>query len=499
MAPQEIAHVLIVGSGPTGIIAARYLVDKGFKVTILDQGSKPSESTRTLTERFTTGTLTRDELQTSLSTGHGFSRKTYFGDLFPYEDAAPGSASSLIARSVGGFSKVWGGTFFPAPHAFMQGFSGEEKKRFRMHEEYICSLVGHRFVSSNLDKVYPKSVLQEYLPTTSDLTRRALNPKSKRVLVGPSRLAIGSVSSPACFECGLCHHGCPWGLIWSSDQMLPYLSRKPNFEYLIGKVERFEQGANGIVEVLYADAAGAIQNISGSHLLLAAGPVGSARIALKSGLAKKLTIADSKTLFCLMASPRRIEPRESRVTLSEAVSVRESNRRVRSVIQMYSWSDYLEGRALSLLGKTRGLRVLFGQVLKILGPRIVIGICYLEDIASEELEMSAESSNVNLRTNERKHRLLRTIMEPLRHFKNLNAIGLIPIPFANQIMPAGMGHHSGSTRFVSRDGDEVPINFLMPSNVRCIDSSAMHAVPAGSVTLPAMANGLLVVEDLLQL
>lgn len=499
MASQDTAHVLVVGSGPTGIIAARYLVDRGVKVTILDQGSKPSESTRLLTDRLSTKSLNRDELQSALSAGHGFSRKSYFGDFFPYEDALPGSVSSLIAKSVGGFSKVWGGTFFPAPNAFIQGLSSEEKIRFRMHEEYICSLVGHRFVSSNLDEVYPKSVLQEYLPTTSDLTSRSLNPHSKTVLVGPSRLAIGTTSSPTCFECGLCHHGCPWGLIWSSDQMLPYLNRKPNFEYLIGKVEKFEQVENGLVEVNYSDAAGVLQNISGNHLLLAAGPVGSARIVLNSGLAKKLTIADSKTLFCLMVSPRPIKSRESRVTLSEAVSVRESNQRVRSVIQMYSWSDYLEGRAMSLLGKRRALRVLLRRVLKFLGPRLVIGICYLEDIASEELVMSAERATVTLRTNKRKHRLLKTMIEPLRHFRNLSAIGLIPIPFANQILPAGMGHHSGSTRCLNRDGEEIPINLVMPSNVRCIDSSAMHGVPAGSVTLPAMANGLLVAEDLLKL
>src|SRR5262249_18311847 len=112
----------VIGSGPAGISAAKALLGKGRRVTVLDVGLELEPERRALVEQL--GRLEVEQWESSLveqlkgelhSDASGVKVKLAFGSDYPYRSATEhlgvripdGTLKPSFAR--GGMSTVWGG------------------------------------------------------------------------------------------------------------------------------------------------------------------------------------------------------------------------------------------------------------------------------------------------------------------------------------------------------------------------------------------------------
>jgi ferredoxin len=84
----------------------------------------------------------------------------------------------------------------------------------------------------------------------ADFQRNRVKLNASGVHSGLSRLAVnadGRRGRPTCVQCGLCMYGCPYGLIYSSDQTLSVLVATGQVHYKSGvTVQSVEETSTGI-------------------------------------------------------------------------------------------------------------------------------------------------------------------------------------------------------------------------------------------------------------
>ena len=322
--------IYIVGSGPAGIASARALLTRGLEVTMLDAGldlePERAEVVRRLgslpPERWSNSD--RDYLRDGPApTVRGILRKGIYGSTYPYrplgdtplvEESADVGAVPSYAR--GGLSNVWGAGVLPyaedkfanwpvsradlAPHFEavlrmlpLAGAPDRRERRFPLYTEDLG----------------PLDLSQQASAFLGDLEGRGNELEQAGFAFGRSRLAVRTRPAGAdagCVYCGLCLHGCPYRLIYSTAATLDtFIAEEPRFHYVPGVVVQRVREAGTTVTIEGTDGTGMPRSFVGTRVFLACGTLSTTRVVLESMRAYETPVRFKDSQYFLVPVLRR--------------------------------------------------------------------------------------------------------------------------------------------------------------------------------------------------
>jgi choline dehydrogenase-like flavoprotein len=507
--------IYVVGSGPAGISAADALARRGLLVTILDGGLTLEPERRIVVERlkctphknWTSADIA--SLSNALKTdARSIQVKHIFGSDYPYREAqihipivqhGLGSVTPSLAR--GGFSNVWGAAVMPYTERDLAGWP-ISLRDLEPHYRGVLEFMPLSSRRDGLERNFPAYVPTEkhVMPVSSQI-QTVLGKLSKScdymeavgLSFGISRLAVRS----GCIRCGLCMYGCPFELIYSTQQTLEQLLQLPNVRYIPNVIIQRVEERNGQVELHgYYRISKEKLKFSGNAAFLAAGVLATSTILLRSlgreNIEHELRVSEYFLLPLL--SPRRFEgvSEEELHTLSQ-MFLECTNSAVSSGtihMQLYGYIDLYRKALRSMFAK---IPLLSEMLVSTLAERMFVIQGYLHSDESSVVTVNLGEDGV-LRLNSRVNPAARRTIE--RVVKVLGALrkgaGLWPIRLMLRIGSPGEGRHFGGTfpmATVPRDGETDihgrPRGF---NRIFVVDSTVFPSVPAPTITFTIMAN-----------
>ncbi|MCB2135157.1 MAG: GMC family oxidoreductase [Rhodobacteraceae bacterium] len=501
------AHEIVIGSGPAGVSAAKALLARGRTVLMLDGGKvlEPEAEARraALAATDPEGWSARERdawMAPQYATPPGQVRR--FGSDFAMETGAetfadlPGWMALRASRAAGGLSNLWGSAVLPYRQEDMAGWpvtAADLAPHYRAVAEFL-PVAGRADDLDALLPVFPATgragipptVQAEALLTRLTAARDVL--AADGIRFGAARQAVDA----SCRRCGLCLHGCPFGLIWSAKDALPALLANPRFTYRPGApVRRFEEGPDSIALHLEDGS-----RVTGTRAFLGSGVLESARILLASlpGTGE-IVLRDSQHAFLPMIQRWRNRTRPNRGafhTLPQ-IFVELDAAEVSPFLvhaQIYSWNEHY---ARDLIANYGGKLPFSAPAFTALARRLIVAQYFLHSDHSHRIALRLSPDG----------RLLprldaNTAMEPVlkaaakRIGRAMGRAGLLPLTFASRPGAPGSSFHIGAS--VPMSASPAPgqsDTFGRPhglSRLHLVDASSLPAIPATTITFSVMAN-----------
>lgn len=517
---MSLLPVGVVGSGAAAAGVVQALVESGVRPVVLDVGQtleperelhkrelasrEPGEWTEEMVRRARGDyRCTPDGLEIKMQMGSDYSTR--------YPEGETGLAFESMAHipsfAFGGLSNIWGASVLPYRPSDIQGWP-LAMDDLLPHYRAVSRLTGSTGQDGDdIDRLFPRVCERlQKLPLSRSATGllRDLN-RNRSALhraglhFGMARLAFQAEDSDArrgCRECGLCMHGCPYDLIFSSAQPFSKWIADGSVDYRPGcTVRRFEE-KNGTVEVEYLSPSGGLQRMVFSRLFLTAGVISTTRIVLAS-LGRYDDPVEGKDshyfLFPLFRIAGSGNVREERLqTLSQIFVdlVDPVWGGKTGHVQIYSYSDIIDSSVAAMLGPLRHLsppalsRMLIAQ-----------GFLHSDHSAKLVFELRRSPGGEDLlhvrgignpaSGHYRRHLLWKFA----RHAHLLRAIP--GLPFVKTGAP-GRGLHCGGTFPMSKSpiGNQTDLLGRLPGFERThiADSSVLPSIPGTTIALSAMAN-----------
>jgi choline dehydrogenase-like flavoprotein len=529
--------IAVVGSGPSGVAAARALLEQGHAVEVLDVGHTPDAAAEALAGQVR-ATLGRGErpgraLYRALHLGPGGrkrspwaglatllgrveatrSQKRILGSTFVWDGADEGIPveNQVVTRSLakGGLSNAWGAACYSWRE---QDFAGWPLGAAELEPHYAraATLLGLDQTRDALARAYPlygdsgvdatrnpgsplEQLLARWRAREGELAAAGLTP-------GRARLAV---RRDACTRCGLCFYGCAFGAIWHAGQPLDKLALRYRPSCF---VQGFREEA-GSVRV-HGSEHGAALDERYDALVIAAGVLSSLRIAADSlGLhGRKVPLLDNELylLPLLALGARPAFGFRSRFTLGEAVLAVEagvvSERPLH--LQLYSFHEFF----LAELGDL--LRVLPGPLQDLcwaLLNRLTLAFVYLPgaDSARATAHVVAAAGepgrvHIDAEPQAESRAILARLIAQLRRARG--PLGLWPLPALVKSTPFGFhGHLAGTLPMRESPGPletEASGRLHGTARVFVVDTAAFPTLPAQNLTFTAMANALRIADGI---
>jgi choline dehydrogenase-like flavoprotein len=513
--------VIVIGSGPAGVAAARALAERGHEVTILDAGRTAAER---LTRKYAPLTQSPPaewdpELVEELRQEFQVSRdelppKPVLGSLHPYaadDPSAPERGSGVgLTPSLGrgGLSAVWGASVLPYRESDLVGWP----IGLADLAPYYASVLRFLPLASRHDRLEPEFPLyseepRDLLPTRqidsllADLEKGAAGLEARGIVAGRARVAVRTTDGAggrACRYTGLCLHGCPVGSIWSGEQALDELRSRWGVRYLPGSyVERLTEGSAG-VEVRF-QTGDRHESLQTERVFVAAGVLPTTRLMLHSldaaGQAVELCDSQYYTFPLLRLKGTRVSVQDQGNTLAQAfVELNDEDPRGSAHIQVYGYSDLM----LREVGATLRLPPRLAEKLaQPLLSRLLFCQGYLHSERSRriraELQEGGSGASLDLSPEgsaESVERRVQAVLGRLRGAaRQLQAVPLRPLL---QVWEPGRGVHVGGSFPMSSNPVGLQSDLLgRPAGLRrihLVDSSVFPSVPPTTITYTVMAN-----------
>jgi len=506
---------LVVGSGPSGVMAARALLDRGRPVTMLDGGAElepdraraAAELARAEPEAWDPALVARvrnplDEPSLKLS----------FGSDFPYARGAESGlvehgTRCLVSLAKGGLSNVWGAAVLPAPEEEFDAWPFPASE-LAPHYAAAAETLGIAAPRGELEDLFPfhappKPPTRPAPQARVLLERLRANDAALRAAglrFGTARLAVRTEDAPdgrACRDSGLCLSGCPYGAIWNSARELAALEKRPGFRYVPGvRVLRAEPRPGGAALVARRLSGGAAETFEGGRAFLACGPLATARVALASldSRGRELTLL-FQPYFLLPAVMRenvRVDARA--LTLAQIfLELRDPALSRRLVhLQVYTRNEFTDDR---LARAARWAGPLAGAVTAAFSGRLLAIQGYLHSDEAEGVRLSAESGGegrlvLRARPEANLRRRVRAVARALGGLSR--ELGFRPLTPLLSIGAPGEGNHVGGVFPMRRAPKEFETDRLgrLPGleRVHLVDSSILPSLSAATFTYTVMAN-----------
>jgi choline dehydrogenase-like flavoprotein len=527
--PQVPRQAIVVGSGPAGISCATALLARGVPVTMLDGGlelepertellaalrAKPSHAWTSADTAFLKHNIAPDR--------KGVGVKYVYGSDYPYRDVQrfmPMSKSGVdttASLAIAGFSTVWGSSILPYHDDDITDwpFSISE---IADHYRAVLRFMPASAVNEELASLLPlytdrNAPLKPSAQAGSFLRHLRLSADrlhSRGIHFGASRLAVrekprstadDNPATPPCAYCGLCMYGCPYNLIYSTDQTLAQLKTNPLFTHLPGVIvdSISESPAHVQLSARLRDTETPLR-LYASRAYIGAGVLSTARILLNSlpSLTQPLTLRDSQYfLFPFLRFPGSPGVQsESLHTLAQLfLEIRDPAVSPKTVhLQVYTYNDLFAAALAKTAGPLAPLaKPLMGPLLQ----RMLVMQGYLHSDFSSRVEIRrAPDGHLSLtaipaQDNLTKRMIRRVTRKLARNARHLRGIPLSPM---THIPDAGRGYHTGGT-FPMRTTPTSPSETDLLgrpkglSRTHLIDSSVLPSIPATTITLSVMAN-----------
>lgn len=499
-------RVMVVGSGPSGIIAAKNFIDSGIAVDLYDVGI----------------TCSADNINFLTSKNNLLPKKTIFGSLFPYfridnfHFIHEKNVSFDTSHARGGLSNVWGAT---VGSPYYQDISNWPISFFELNSyvDKVFEIIGVTGSSDALNLLYSSRYRGPDLNYETNSTLDILNSAkvnherliSHGIFVGKARLAIQAKSNEpnSCVLCNKCMNGCLSNSIFSASHILSKLLLSPHFKYHSHcLVEKFTEDKNG-VSILFFDTKNNIKAVAtADYLVLGAGCFDTTKIVNASKEAEGMSyqIKDSqKFYFPVITFKSSQNTKEQSIELAHIyVQMIDSQGHIIQT-QLYPGSKIL----LELIKRLFGSRFtsIFNIVFRPLIKRFYIGMMYLHSDVSGVMSLKFTGDKVAHIAgieNKMSQKVFRNAL--WRMLVNARYLRFAPIPLFYLKAKLGHSQHFGSTLPMQEDNSKVGVNVNCRVNgfsrTFAVDSSVLPSIPGTPTTTLTMANSLrvsdLIIEEI---
>jgi len=487
--------LVVIGTGPSGVAAAREACIQGLRVLIVDAGLRYSPADSVLNSRKEKYQLRQD-----------FPTKKYFGSEFatrkhPYSNITLDQTVGCVpSAAVGGLSSIWGGCVIPLresdakdwPYNYSELLAGYEKVF-----QYI-PLSGAQDWPSEFR---PAGLYPQASPTDGTL-RHFISQIGNRITSTfdfrfmESLLAVDNKShSPTrCIQCGKCLSGCEANSIFRSSDIISSL-QKLGARYISGLyVTHLEEDGQGVRVVGSLGPRRVV--IRCSRVAVAAGPISSTALALSALSVEVAELRDSQAFTLPMLVRRNLGSEISTMSLPTnfVEAICRQTKKIVSHMQIYP-----HGQEMKLaLDSLTGIKFFDRLVSKLAFPHAVVAHGFLDSSNSGRLQIrkliqsagdQIEFSVTGI-SNPNSALVIKSIGRQLSIA--LSRKGIVPLTQLAHLSKVGGSFHIGASFPVSRDtGEGKSDSFGRPyqlNRIHLVDASSMPSIPPHSPTLTAMAH-----------
>jgi choline dehydrogenase-like flavoprotein len=498
---------IVVGSGPAGVSAATARLARGRRVLMLDGGKvlDPAAEARraglAATDPGDWGPEVRPGWMAPQFGGPPGQVRRYGSD-FAMEAGGdtfadlPGWMGLRASRAAGGLSNLWGAAVLPYRQADMAGWPVTEAD-LAPHYRAVAGFLPVAGRKDDLAMLFPALPMAGRAPLPYPVQIEAL--LTRLAAARAPMAALGLVAGAArqavaagCRRCGLCLHGCPYGLIWSAGDQIARLGDNSAFTYRPGAVViRFEETAAGVTLHLRDG-----ETLSAPRVFLGAGVLETARILLASAPgAATLTLRDSQHAFLPMLQRWRNRSRPDRGrfhTLPQVFLELDAPEISPFLVhaQVYSWNEFyardlIENYARKLPGSA--------PLFTALARRLIVAQLFLHSDHSHRIGLTLAPDGrlrAALEENPETARIVKAAAG--RIGRAMGHAGLSALAFATRGAAPGSSFHVGASLPMTATPQGAQSDPLgRPAGLtrlHVVDATVLPAIPATTITFPVMAN-----------
>lgn len=500
---------IVVGSGPSGLAVTLALLSRGRQVTMVDGGEmlEPDAAARQAAmaahapDSWTQQMI--DDWQTpQFSSNSGLVQRygSNFAQIPPTESQQLQASWFALRAShaVGGLSNVWGAAVLPSRQADIETWPvsiGDLEPHYRAITDAM-PMAGR---PDRLEQLFPAVAMGGRAELTPGPQGRRLLERLDWIAdtlarggihVGQARQAVAA----GCKYCGMCLHGCPWNMIFSTRHSLDNLKKNHNFTHSPGRiVTRFSETARR-VHVDLNDGT----TLKADRLFLAAGVLETAQIVLASHSdpEQSLTLRDSQHFFLPLLhqwKPDGNPETDPHHTMAEAF-VEIDDPAVSPFLthtQIYGWNEFYAREMIA-----RYARRLPGStpLLRAISRRLMVAQTFLHSDHSAHigLSLSANGTLLSAMLHENPDTLGVATAAKNKLAKSFGQAGLVALKFASRLEPPGSSFHTGGTLPMSNTPKilQTDTNGRLHglNRVHVVDASVLPSIPATTITFTVMAN-----------
>ncbi len=450
-------HSYVIGSGPIGIIVSTYLLENGYKVTLIDNSQVNKNS-------FNTFTLKKV--------------KNVFSDnLVSWNKNKPGLPAS--SSTIGGFSQVWGGT--------LDVYDCKDTENWNLSEEdycifydYIIDKIDLPLLINKVNDFYEINSKEEYI---EKVTKNIM----KQFQINREKLNKSGLS----FKTATLFM--KKNKLWSSSELFESLQNKfgEDFNH-IGNLEVTDiKEKDNTVTLKTNDSSLKIKN---SEVFIATGAFSSSLLATKLANENTFTLKNSDLQVMPLIWIGKNHKEKSKETYSQIFLNfnQENDFPIRT--QLY----VLNKNLLESLNMNYFFIKLLNLLNYILKNRILLMFLYSHSSKSSSYNFEIHKKKVDmLKMNKIKNNDFKFVFSKL--FKSMSQTKLIPVPLSKKFNTYG-SFHFGSSYKITKSTDKInSVNFkgqlYKDSNIHFVDSTVMEDIPSGPITYSSMAIALNIVKN----
>lgn len=509
----------IVGSGPAGISCAQALIAAGRQVTILDAGLQLEPERRSAVQSLASTSpsawepgataVVRDG---ALANTSGIPSKLAYGSDFPYrliEGAVQvicENAECKPSFARGGFSTVWGSAVLPYTQNDIQDWPisiQDLEPGYRAVLQWMPLSARNDALAESFplysDQCVSLPASRQAAAIMSDLKRNQAALNKRGFNFGWSRLAViagGEDAKSNCKQCGLCMYGCPYSLIYSSDQTLATLLTTGRAQYRPGILVRSVHETPSGVSIHASTSDQQPVSFSGDRVFLAAGVLNTTAILLRSLNATNAAVHIHDSPYFLLPMLRlrntREVMREPLHTLAQIfMEISDASISPYTIhLQAYTYNDLFREAALAALGPLKKLPIdpLLGRLILFQG--------YLHSHHAPPISATLQSSGSGdslLLRGVASRDATRSIRKLMLKLTRLSAkTKLLPLTPMLQLGKPGRGFHSGGSFPMRKDPRHGETDILGRPHglkrIHAVDATVLPSIPATTITYTVMAN-----------
>ena len=525
-------RIAIVGSGLAAVSAAKVLIDRGVKPTLLDCGDLLDTKTSEIVERMSN---LHPEKWDRLDVSHvaaneslhnkSFPQKLAFGSDYFYganEHHQPIITDGIpppVSYAKGGFSVGWGASVLPPDDKDIKCWpigNQELKPYFKK----VLSDLPYSACDDGLSKVFPlHSTSYDPLDLTlgnNEILKKMQNTRSiadsENISFGQSRLLVQSnktSSTNGCSYCGYCMSGCVYGYIYKSSQDIDKLVDANLLEYIPNTLVLSVSEAENLVEVtMYSKNTSEIHKQIFDKLLLGAGAVNSTRIVLRSKkiFDREIRLLSTVTFIAPMFRAKGIKLDWPNINTQPGIFFEYKNEALSDhwIHTQLSTPNELVLDKLGIdLNKTNILQWLKKRMAEHL--LIAHGNLHSDHANGYFIKLMQQTGRdgdvLHTRREQRKTTPIAIRKSVWKLFSLMRKLGCyVMFPFVQDSMKSGGYHVGGTMPMMENPIEETDTNLLGNpkgwQRIHVIDSSIFPSLPGTTIGLLAMANAARIASEL---